>query len=92
LECEEITSQVEAIFSQIDALEAWCATELARSATLRQSILKAAFSGRLVPQDPHDEPASALLERIRAERAAQRNGTPPTRRKRSGGAEQLELL
>lgn len=41
-----------------------------RSAALRQSILKAAFSGQLVPQDPHDEPASKLLERIAAEQAA----------------------
>jgi type I restriction enzyme, S subunit len=37
----------------------------------RQNILKSAFSGQLVPQDPHDEPASVLLARIRAERAAQ---------------------
>jgi len=35
--------------------------------TLRQSILKKAFSGQLVPQDPHDEPASVLLDKIRAE-------------------------
>lgn len=37
---------------------------------LRRSILTTAFSGRLVPQDPSDEPASALLERIAVERAA----------------------
>jgi type I restriction enzyme S subunit len=36
---------------------------------LRQSILRGAFSGDLVPQDPADEPASALLARIAAERA-----------------------
>ena len=42
----------------------------AQSATLRQSILKRAFEGRLVPQDPADEPASVLLDRIRAEREA----------------------
>ena len=43
-----------------------------RVATLRQSILKRAFEGRLVPQNPADEPASVLMERIRAERAAER--------------------
>ena len=37
--------------------------------TVRQSILKRAFEGRLVPQDPHDEPASILLERIWTEAA-----------------------
>lgn len=41
-----------------------------RSRSLRRSVLTAAFSGRLVPQDPNDEPASVLLERLRAERAA----------------------
>ena len=42
---------------------------LKRSAALRQSILKQAFSGTLVPQDPTDEPAPTLLARIKAERA-----------------------
>lgn len=36
---------------------------------LRQSILKKAFEGKLVPQDPSDEPAEKLLERIKAEKA-----------------------
>ena len=43
---------------------------LRQSAAQRKNILQAAFSGRLVPQDPNDEPASVLLARIRAERAA----------------------
>jgi type I restriction enzyme S subunit len=43
---------------------------LKQSAAQRKNILKAAFSGQLVPQDPADEPASVLLERIRAEREA----------------------
>ena len=42
-----------------------------QSAAQRKNILQAAFSGQLVPQDPADEPASALLARIRAERAGQ---------------------
>ncbi|MFN8894759.1 MAG: restriction endonuclease, partial [Betaproteobacteria bacterium] len=45
---------------------------------LRQSILKAAFSGQLVPQDPRDEPASALLARL----AAQPADAPATLRRR----------
>jgi type I restriction enzyme S subunit len=42
----------------------------ARCARLRQSILKWAFEGKLGDQDPNDEPASVLLERIKAEREA----------------------
>lgn len=49
-----------------------------RSASLRRSILAAAFSGRLVPQNPTDEPASVLLDRIESERAAAK---PPRRKK-----------
>jgi type I restriction enzyme S subunit len=63
-EQEEIVNQVENAFFKIKTLEAWCARELKRSATLRQSILKAAFSGQLVPQNSMDEPAGALLARI----------------------------
>ncbi|MFG1837662.1 hypothetical protein ACGFH8_04400 [Micromonospora sp. NPDC049175] len=46
--------------------------------SLRRSLLGEAFAGRLVPQDPNDEPASKLLERIRAERAA----APPKQKTR----------
>ena len=41
---------------------------LKQSERLRQSILKKAFEGRLVPQDPSDEPAEKLLERIKREK------------------------
>ena len=55
---------------------------LKQSAAQRQNILRAAFSGQLVPQDPNDEPASVLLERIRAERAAQAQVRKPSGRKK----------
>lgn len=54
--------------SEIDQLEQTIEQALQQSEALRQSILKKAFSGQLVPQDSNDEPASVLLERIRAER------------------------
>jgi type I restriction enzyme S subunit len=68
-EQQEIVSQVHLALSQIEMAQSACESELARSAALRQSILKEAFSGKLVPQDPRDEPADVLLARIRAERA-----------------------
>jgi type I restriction enzyme S subunit len=55
---------------QISAMQTTVEVGLKQSTAQRQNILRAAFSGQLVPQDPNDEPASALLDRIRAERAA----------------------
>ena len=55
---------------------------LKRAEQLRQSILKQAFSGNLVLQDPADEPASALLERIRSEREAAEAAAPSKSRSR----------
>jgi len=72
-----------------DAADQESATVLAlrQCAAQRKNILQAAFSGQLVPQDPNDEPASALLERIRAERAARTHaGTRKPRPKRRGAA------
>ena len=66
-----------------DAKAQGAAIELAlkQSAAQRKNILKAAFSGQLVPQDPGDEPAAVLLERIRAERA---HASAPERKPRRG--------
>ncbi|WP_413616084.1 restriction endonuclease subunit S [Halomonas cupida] len=66
----EIMQRVSEKLDEIKQVEIACQAELARSAALRQSILKDAFSGKLVPQDPNDEPACKLLDRIRAERDA----------------------
>lgn len=60
--------KIENIFNRISENEAVIDAELLHAETLRQSILKKAFSGQLVPQDPSDEPASKLLARIQAEK------------------------
>lgn len=67
-EQREIALLAKERLAKTDELVDWCATELKRSASLRQSILKDAFAGKLVPQDPTDEPASVLLARIAAEK------------------------
>jgi len=64
----EIVRLLDTRLDAADALEAEIDAALARATALRQSVLKKAFSGKLVPQDPEDEPATMLLERIRTER------------------------
>lgn len=71
VEQEIIENMLNEKLSNLDQLEITIANSLQQSEALRQSILKKAFSGQLVPQHPDDEPASLLLERIRSERAAQ---------------------
>ena len=56
-------------------------TQLRRADALRQSILKKAFSGELVEQGPNDEPATVLLERIKAEKASQKPRAKTRQRK-----------
>ena len=85
-EQHRIVAEVERRLSVIQQAEATVTASLVRADRLRQSILKQAFSGQLVPQDPNDEPAAALLERIRDEREAakaQAVKTPPRTRRRA---------
>lgn len=58
----------ERVLARFDRLVTACEMGLARAAALRRALLAEAFAGRLVPQDPDDEPAEDLLKRIRAER------------------------
>jgi len=66
----KISCELESRLSEVDQLDQTLTTAQQQAEALRQSILKKAFSGQLVPQDPNDEPASLLLERIQAEKAA----------------------
>ncbi len=81
-EQERIVAEVDRHLSRADALAASIAQAKRRAQRLRRSILAAAFRGRLVPQDPNDEPASVLLDRIRAQAAAAEQTAQPARRGR----------
>jgi type I restriction enzyme S subunit len=70
VEQQRIVGEVERLLSEVDAARVSVTRDLRRCARLRQSILKWAFEGKLADQDPSDEPASVLLERIRTETAA----------------------
>lgn len=92
-EQSEIAQEVESRLSIIEETEAQINANLKRAAHLRQSILKRAFEGKLVPQDPSDEPAEKLLERIKAERIGKmKSVTPPRTRpgRRVSSSEPLE--
>ena len=77
----EIVRILDARLDAAEILDAEIDANLDRADALRQSILKKAFAGELVPQDPTDEPAQALLARIRAGRSGD-SATRPRRRAR----------
>lgn len=67
-EQRQIVLEVESRLSVCDKIEEMIEESLKQAEALRYSILKKAFEGRLVPQDPDDEPAGILLQRIKAEK------------------------
>lgn len=70
----QIVKIIELLSSITNETEKDLTQSIMLSTSLRQSILKRAFEGKLIPQDRNDEPASVLLERIRAERARKTQG------------------
>ena len=80
-EQEAVIAEYDRRNSLADALGAAIQTSLLRAERLRQSILERAFRGELVPQDPNDEPAEALLAHLKAVTAeapaSRRRGRPP---------------
>jgi type I restriction enzyme S subunit len=80
-EQEALARQIDDAFARADRLEAEATRARALLDRLESALLARAFRGELVPQDPNDEPAQTLLDRIRAQRAA----TPKAKRGRKAG-------
>ena len=78
-EQREIVSRVESLFAYADRLEARYKTAREQVERLTPALLAKAFRGELVPQDPNDEPASVLLDRLRARRAADSAAVPQSK-------------
>ncbi|MFA6272665.1 MAG: restriction endonuclease subunit S [Patescibacteria group bacterium] len=83
----QLQLQVENLDRQAHSVE----LGLKQSAAQRKNILKAAFAGQLVPQDPNDEPASVLLERIRAEREQHKKQPKIKNPRKSTGMKKSDL-
>ena len=67
-EQKRIVAKIESIFGNIDSIEKQVNDAIRSLNTLKQSVLKLAFEGKLVPQDPNDEPALVLLEKIKLQK------------------------
>ena len=80
-EAQELIRLMEIALSEIARQESAVRLSLKQSTAQRQNILRAAFAGQLVPQDPDDEPASVLLARLRAERVQRETEKKPRGRK-----------
>lgn len=84
-EQDEIVRRVEAALARIERVKSAVAAQRAQLDALDRAILDKAFRGELVPQDPNDEPAAVMLERLRAEREASETTAPKKKGTRKGG-------
>ena len=90
-EQQEIVRRIESLFKLADSIEQQYQQAEVDIETLNQSILAKAFRGELVPQDPNDEPASVLLERIREEREKAKPKKSKSKRKSSSKKQDKQL-
>jgi type I restriction enzyme S subunit len=88
-EQHKIAEEIKLRQSVAEDIEKAIAESLMQTERLRQGILKMAFEGRLIPQDPGDEPADKLLERIKEERAKSKGEKVINKKKNK--SKQLEL-
>ncbi len=91
-EQEQISNTAADLFAQADSIGAAITSGLHAIERLSSSILAKAFRGELVPQDPNDEPASVLLERIKVQREAEEAAKKPAKRGRKRKADAAQIV
>lgn len=91
-EQKEIVERIDILLSKADLLEERNNSAMQCINSLIPSILGKAFRGELVPQDPNDEPASVLLERIKDQREAEEAAKKPAKRGRKRKADAAQIV
>ena len=86
-----ICQRVKKLFELCEYVESQIAASQNKVASLPSSLLTKAFRGELVPQDPNDEPASVLLQRIKAQREAEAPAKKSAKRGRKKKADAAQL-